>query len=93
MVPLAQLFSTLSSPAALGLGLVALASSSRLGTSLVDEGTKLDQDLGAVARMRVFCEETPTEEDEVTDEAVPGSWPDSGEIVFEGAATVFRSVA
>ncbi|KAK0656433.1 ABC transporter [Cercophora newfieldiana] len=68
------------SPAALGVALVLILDFNMLLTQAIQAWTKLETSIGAVARVRQFVDDTPSEPLALA--APPASWPSSGAINF-----------
>lgn len=80
-ISLAHLYPQSSSPARLGLALVSIVDLTATLKFIATIWAKLDQCLGAVFRVRKFCNETPVEVDEV-EESRPAQWPSRGAFEF-----------
>ncbi|OAR03491.1 hypothetical protein LLEC1_04187 [Akanthomyces lecanii] len=78
---LAHLYPQFSSPARLGLALVSIVELTAALKFIATIWTKLEECLGAVWRVRKFCNETPVEVDEV-EEPLPAQWPSRGAFEF-----------
>ncbi|KAJ6785361.1 hypothetical protein PWT90_03236 [Aphanocladium album] len=87
LVALAHTFPQTSSAAALGLAFTTLLRFSGETTFLINIVSRLDDFLGAVSRIRQFCEHTPTEDAATSDYPVHASWPAFGRIEFENVTT------
>ncbi|KAK1672356.1 P-loop containing nucleoside triphosphate hydrolase protein [Colletotrichum godetiae] len=75
----------------LGVALVSVMTFGQLLTQLLNYWAQLETSLGAVARIREFEAETPSEEKEDNDEdpAVKGKWPSKGQIVIGNVSAAY----
>lgn len=90
LVSLALLLPSSSSGGAVGLAMVNLIGfSSSLGM-LVSQWTNLETSLGAIARIKSFVSDTPREQDDGEEAAVPDGWPSRGEVRLDGVVASYR---
>lgn len=88
IVAFANVYPESSSAAALGLALLSVADLTRVITFLAQIWVRLDEYLGAVYRVRIFCDRTPVEvDDPVSSEPPPTEWPSVGEIELSNVTT------
>lgn len=76
-------------PGFLGVALVTMMNLSHALTNLVQYWTNLETSLGAIARIKSFAENTPTEEGWEEDVVLEKDWPAKGEIRFEGVCASY----
>lgn len=67
---------------AVGLALLTLVTFSFNGSFLIRSWTNLETTLGAVARIKDFCADTPIEKDTLRGSELPENWPTAGLIDF-----------
>lgn len=75
---------------AIGLAMVSLVTFNVTLTFYVESFVDLEISIGAVARVRNFCQTSPQEGDGEVDEALPDYWPSSGRIEFRGVSAWYR---
>lgn len=92
LVILAHTFAQSSSAVALGLASVILVRFSNETVFLINLLGRLDDFLGAVSRVRSFCDDTPVEDSSTSDAPVHSSWPAFGRIDLENVTTERRYV-
>lgn len=80
LVAVASNFPGSTSNSALGLAMLHLISFSESVSGLVISQTAVETGLGAVSRLRGFCQDTPQEQDAPQGPELPLNWPDSGRI-------------
>ncbi|KZF23306.1 multidrug resistance-associated protein [Xylona heveae TC161] len=80
-------------PGLLGIALITMMDLGPILSELVQNWTLLETSLGAIARIKEFSEDTPTEEpDTMTHEQLPHpEWPTRGEIAFVDASIAYGS--
>lgn len=78
---MALYLSSTTSQAGVGLGLTNILHFSLATIKFIQRFTKLETSLGAIARLRTFVEDTPSENDEGRKPA-PDNWPSRGAIEF-----------
>lgn len=78
-------------PGLLGIGLVMMIDLGEILSSLIQNWTLLETSLGAIARIKEFSEETPSEERGMTAQTYeqPPNWPSRGEIEFVNASITY----
>lgn len=77
--------------AALGLGLLYTMQMGPELADLIDNWTELETSLGAISRLRTFIEETPREDANNGDGAVPESWPHRGDVRLSGVSAEYAT--
>ncbi len=75
---------------AVGLAMLSIVSLNETLDFLVHSVAGLELSLGAVARIKQFCQYAPQEEDGDCEPAVPDHWPSSGNIQFRGVSASYR---
>ncbi len=82
-------------PGLLGVALVMMTSLGRMITDLIQSWTLLEISLGAIARIKHFSEETPTELAETPDEKHEPSetWPSRGAVEFRDVSVAYNKDA
>ncbi|KAJ5591589.1 multidrug resistance-associated protein [Penicillium hispanicum] len=78
-------------PGLLGIALVMMMDLGQILSHLIQSWTLLETSLGAIARIKSFAEETPSEEQNLSSqcrEQYP-EWPSGGEIVFSNASIAY----
>ncbi|CEJ81259.1 hypothetical protein VHEMI01398 [[Torrubiella] hemipterigena] len=91
LLSVALLTTTGSSQASLGLGMFALMSLQQELNVFITFWTLLETSLGAVARLKVFLENTPLEEDGEGVVDQPSSWPSRGEVEFSNVSASYSA--
>ncbi|KAJ5952711.1 uncharacterized protein N7479_011124 [Penicillium vulpinum] len=80
------------SPGLLGIALIGMMELGNVLSDLVQNWTLLETSLGAIARIKEFSEDTPTEEQDAAYEQLPDTeWPSRGDISFVGADIAYES--
>ena len=79
-----------SSSGALGVSLLNIVTFSQDLTHLISTWTNLETSLGAVARIKDFERETPSEHLDGESTEMPVSWPSSGRIKVEAMSSSYR---
>ncbi|KAK0130214.1 hypothetical protein ONS96_014922 [Cadophora gregata f. sp. sojae] len=79
------------SPGLLGIALVQVTSLGQTLAALIMQWTTLETSLGAVARIKSFSEDTPSELLEGEDGAPDSQWPAQGHLIFEGVSASYGS--
>lgn len=74
----------------IGLTMLILVYFSETLTLFVESFAGMEISLGAVARVKQFCEFVPQEEDSECDTDIPDHWPASGTIQFRGVSATYR---
>lgn len=82
-----------TSQGAIGLSLVSLLDFSQTLTLVIDQWTQLETSLGAIARLKWFVNNTPSEDKKEEDEDLPADWPGKGEIEFESIDAAYSESA
>lgn len=80
-----------ASQASIGLGLNQIGHFSATTVKFIQRWTQLETSLGAIARLKAFVEETPSESDEGRQPA-PETWPSQGAIVFKDVSVRYSYV-
>lgn len=75
---------------AVGLAMLSLVTFSSTMTYLAETYVELEMSLGAVGRIKKFCEVAPQENDGVSDATVPDHWPSAGAIEFRNVSASYR---
>lgn len=70
-------------PGFLGLALVNMMSLSHALTDLVQHWTLLETSLGAIARIKSFSQDTPSEKLPNEESQSSADWPSRGDLIFE----------
>lgn len=68
---------------AIGVAFLNMASLGEMLTNLISSWTSLETSLGAIARIRAFEENTPTEGEVASPVDVPPEWPGAGPLVLD----------
>lgn len=80
------------SPGLLGIALVGMMDLGEVLSELIQNWTLLETSLGAIARIKEFSEDTPSEENDTAYEQLPDAeWPSKGDISFAGADIAYES--
>lgn len=92
LITLAVTLRSKMNPGFLGIALVNMMSFGQALASFVDFWTSLETSLGAIARIKSFSEDTPSEF-LPEENGNPGSeWPTEGSLSFEGVSASYKSV-
>ncbi|PYH92309.1 multidrug resistance-associated protein [Aspergillus ellipticus CBS 707.79] len=79
-------------PGLLGIALLMMMDLGQTLSSLIQSWTLLETSLGAIARIKDFVEDTPSEENIVAFEQPPHpEWPSQGEVSFSNASIAYGS--
>lgn len=89
LVSIALRVSGASSQGAIGLALVSLLDFSQTLTLVIDQWTQLETSLGAIARLKWFVNNTPSEDKENEKGASPADWPAKGAIEFDNVSASY----
>jgi ABC-type multidrug transport system fused ATPase/permease subunit len=81
-----------SSPSAIGLAMLSVISFGTGMASVIGTWTRMETSLGAIARLRSFLEETPTEEDPGSEPELPKGWPMHGGVELKGVSARYKYV-
>lgn len=80
------------SPGLLGIALIGMMNLGDSLSELIQNWTLLETSLGAIARIKEFSEDTPSEEQDAAYEQLPDTeWPSRGDISFVGADIAYES--
>ncbi|KAI2746619.1 hypothetical protein DTO013E5_183 [Penicillium roqueforti] len=80
------------SPGLLGIALIGMMDLGEVLSYLIQNWTLLETSLGAIARIKDFSEDTPSEEQDAVYEQPPDAkWPSRGGISFVGADIAYES--
>lgn len=80
------------SPGLLGIALIGMMDLGEVLSYLIQNWTLLETSLGAIARIKDFSEDTPSEEQDAVYEQPPDAkWPSRGDISFVGADIAYES--
>ncbi len=90
VVSIALNFRNSTSATAMGLALLNLVSFSEFTGGSIRWFIDMENQFGAVARIRDFKRQTPTEKDGDGCEDVPAQWPESGSINFNCVSAVYK---
>ncbi|EFY89104.1 multidrug resistance protein MDR, putative [Metarhizium acridum CQMa 102] len=77
---------------AVGLAMVSLIGFNQTLTMAIDQWTRLETSLGAVARLKWFASSTPDENKPCERAAPPPAWPTNGHIELEHVVAAYRHV-
>ncbi|OAA35102.1 ABC transporter, transmembrane domain, type 1 [Beauveria brongniartii RCEF 3172] len=88
---LSLFFPGTTSDNAVGLALLTLVTFSFNGSFLIRSWTNLETTLGAVARIKDFCADTPIEKDTLRGSELPENWPTTGLIDFNGVSASYTA--
>ena len=75
---------------ALGIALVSMMSLSHALRNLVQAWTSLETSFGAIARIKDFYDNTPSEESPNEDGCPAMTWPSHGEVKFQGVSATYK---
>lgn len=89
LVALALKLPHTSSEAAVGLALLSVVNFGSSMANVLNAWTRLETSLGAIARLRSFCDETPTENSTVSHINPPKEWPSCGRVEFRGVSAKY----
>lgn len=91
LVAMAVKFPDKTNENALGLAMLSIVTFSETLVLFVESFAGLELALGAVARVRNFCRDTPTEEEKDVEQvhAVPDNWPATGDIEFRDVSASY----
>ena len=79
------------SPGLLGIALIGLMDLGEVLSYLIQSWTLLETSLGAIARIKDFSEDTPSEAQDAAYEQLPDAkWPSGGDISFVGADIAYE---
>lgn len=92
LTSIALVFPNSSSDTAVGLALLNLISFSATASLFLQSWVRLETSLGGLARIQVFCKETPVEQDATDAPELPDSWPLTGNIDFNCVTASYRYV-
>lgn len=81
-----------TSDAALGLALLNLVTFSSMSSFLIRVWVSMETCLGGLARIKIFCEETPQENDGSDGQELPEEWPTAGTIEFKSVTAGYEYV-
>ncbi|KAI1272257.1 P-loop containing nucleoside triphosphate hydrolase protein [Xylaria sp. FL0933] len=90
LVGLAVALRSKISPGFLGIALVQLTGLSHALTSLVQYWTLLETSLGAIARIKDFSENTPSETTAEESREPPSNWPHRGALTFDSVSASYE---
>ncbi|KAK9426251.1 putative ABC multidrug transporter [Seiridium unicorne] len=91
LVAFAVNFQGTTTQGALGVALINIISFNTELTELVNNWTDLETSLGAIARLRYFLRETPSEDAKGgLATPLPGEWPTTGAIQFEDVSAAYK---
>lgn len=76
---------------AIGVAFLNMVSLGEMLTNLITSWTSLETSLGAIARIRSFEENTPTEGQVISPIDVPSEWPGVGPLIFESVYVSYNS--
>lgn len=80
------------SPGLLGIALIGMMDLGESLSELIQNWTLLETSLGAIARIKDFSEDTPSEEQDAAHEQLPDTeWPSRGNISFAAADIAYES--
>ncbi|KAJ5616869.1 ABC transporter integral membrane type 1 [Penicillium hordei] len=80
------------SPGLLGIALIGMMDLGESLSDLIQNWTLLETSLGAIARIKEFSEDTPSEEQDAACEQPPDTeWPSRGDISFAAADIAYKS--
>lgn len=82
-----------TSDGAVGLALLSLIGFTGAASFLIRSWTTVETGLGAIARIRSFCTETPQETDSLPEPEESDDWPLDGQIDFNGVTAYYQYVA
>ncbi|PMB63483.1 Canalicular multispecific organic anion transporter 2 [Beauveria bassiana] len=88
---LSLFFPGTTSDNAVGLAWLTLVTFSFNGSFLIRSWTNLETTLGAVARIKDFCADTPIEKDTLRGSELPRNWPINGLIDFNGVSASYTA--
>lgn len=88
LISIALVFPSSSSDSAIGLALLNLITFSATANLFIQVWVQVETNLGSLARIKVFCSDTPQEDDSAAG-AVPGNWPETGKIEFKGVTASY----
>lgn len=75
---------------AIGLAMVNLIGFNQTLTLVIDQWTRLETSLGAIARLKWFVNNTPSENLECEKEIPPSDWPSQGSIEIDNVVASYR---
>ncbi|POR35874.1 ABC transporter, transmembrane domain, type 1 [Tolypocladium paradoxum] len=86
-------FTNTTTQGAIGLALISVIGFSEGLSLLINSWTELETSLGAIARLRSFVDETPTEQDPRGEQAreLPDNWPSHGKIELQGVSARYNA--
>lgn len=90
LVTLALNFPHASSASGIGLAMLTVINFGTGMANVIGTWTRMETSLGAIARLRSFLEETPTEEDPDSEPELPKGWPLHGRIELKGVCARYK---
>lgn len=79
-----------SSASTIGLAMLNVINFGTGLANIINTWTRLETSLGAIARLRSFIDETPTEVDPVSEPELPKGWPEHGRIEFNDVCARYK---
>lgn len=90
LVTLALSLPHTTSASAIGLAMVNMIGFGSGMADVMNTWTRLETSLGAIARLRSFLNETPTEKDSNSEIRPPADWPQHGRIEFRDVSAKYK---
>jgi ABC-type multidrug transport system fused ATPase/permease subunit len=82
-----------SSASAIGLAMLNMVGFGSGMADVMNAWTRLETSIGAIARLRSFLRDTPTEKDPATEAELPVDWPQHGKIELKHVSARYKYVA
>lgn len=79
-----------SSASAIGLAMLNVVTFGQGMAAVIGTWTRMETSLGAIARLRSFLKETPTEQDPGSEPELPKGWPLHGKIELNGVCARYK---